>query len=110
MKANCKQLKAALALGVRKLGPAFLLSKLGEFLLFDGFLDLAHFLPFEFPNLDDFRPFYNFPDFLVSSSPPPPSPNLTTLPLLFSTSGFDMSGNPVVFNIEVSKAAILLKP
>ena len=43
MKANYKRLKAALALGVRKLGPLFLALKLGKFPLFDGFLDLANF-------------------------------------------------------------------
>ena len=43
MKANRKRLKADLALGVRKLGPDFVVPKLGEFPLFDGFLDLADF-------------------------------------------------------------------
>ena len=57
MKASYKQIKIILALGVKKLEPASLLSKLGEFLLFDGFLDLAKFLPFIFPNLDNFRLF-----------------------------------------------------
>ena len=51
MKANHKWLKADLALGVRKLGPLFLASKLGEFPLFGGFFD---FLPLDFPNLDNF--------------------------------------------------------
>ena len=55
MNASCKRLKASLAPGVRKLGPASLALKLGEFPLFDGFLDLAEFSPFEFPDLDDFR-------------------------------------------------------
>ena len=43
VKANHKQLKVDLALGVKKLGPLFLASTLGEFLLFAGFLDLANF-------------------------------------------------------------------
>ena len=43
MKANSKQLKAALALGVRKLVPLFLALKLVEFPLFNNYLDLANF-------------------------------------------------------------------
>ena len=109
MKASRKRLKAALASGVRKFGPAFLASKLGEFPLFNGFLDLANFLPFEFLDLDNFWPFDDFPDFLASS-PPPPAPNPTTPPSPFPTPGPEMSGDPVVFSIEVSEAAILLKP
>ena len=68
MKANRKRLKAILALGVKKLKPAFLASKLGKLPLFDGFLNLAKFLPFEFPDLGNFRPFDNFLDLLASSS------------------------------------------
>ena len=49
MKASHKRLKVALALGIRKLEPASLALKLGEFLLFDDFLDLAEFLPLNFP-------------------------------------------------------------
>ena len=109
MKASRKRLKAALASGVKKLGPAFLASKLGEFLIFDNFLDLAKFLPFEFPNLDNFRPFDNFCDFLASFSPPS-TPNPTTSPSPFSSSGPDMSGDPVVLSIEVNRAAVLLNP
>ena len=110
VKVNYKRLKAALALGVRKLGPAFLVSKLGELSLFDGFLDLANYLTFEFSDLDNFRPFDNFPNFLTSSSPSPLIPDLTTSPLAFPTSGSDMSSDLVVFSIEMSEAAILLKP
>ena len=109
MNASRKQLKTSLAPGVRKLGPASLASKLGEFPLFDDFLDLAKFLPFEFPNFDDFRPFDDFPDFLASSSPPP-TPNPTTSPSPFPTSGPDTSSDLVVFSIEVSGATILLNP
>ena len=104
-----KHLNAALASGVRKLGPTFLILKLGEFLLFDGFLDLADFLPFKFPDLDDFRPCDNFYDFLASSSSLLPTSNLLSSPLLFLSSSSDTSSDPIVFSIEVSKAAILLK-
>ena len=51
MKANYKQLKANLVLGVKKFGPPFLALKLGEFLLFDDFFD---FSPLDFPDLADF--------------------------------------------------------
>ena len=44
VKVNCKRLKTALALGVRKLGPLFLVLKLGKFPSFDKF----------FPDLIDF--------------------------------------------------------
>ena len=47
MKANRKQLKADQVSGVRKLGPGPVTPKLGEFLLFDGFLDLADFWDLE---------------------------------------------------------------
>ena len=110
MKANHKRLKAALGLRVKKFEPAFLASKLGEFSLFDGFLDLADFLPFEFPNLDNFRLFNNFPNFLASSSLLSPTSNLMTSLSLFPTLGPDMSGDPVVFSNDISRATILLKP
>ena len=108
MKASRKRLKASLALEVKKLGPTSLTSKLGKFSLFDGFLDLTEFLPFKFPNLDNFRPYDNFPDFLISFSLSS-APNPMTLPLPFLTSGPDTSSDLVVFSIEVSGAAILLK-
>ena len=63
--------------GVRKLGPAFVASIFGEFLLFDNFFD---FSLCDFPNLDgfqdlaDFWPF-NFLDFLASSTPSPSTPS-----------------------------------
>ena len=67
VKTNCKQLKAVLALKIRKLSLFFLASKLGEFLLFDNFFpnlanfqDLDNFSPFEFLDSDNFRPFNNF--------------------------------------------------
>ena len=118
MKASCKQLKAALVLGVRKLRPASVMLKLGEFLLFDYFLDLSNFW-----DLDVFWPF-DFPNFLAYSTPS--LPNLLTLSLLsfFPETGMLLSfllkadlllsfllgaGSLVVFNIEISGAAILLK-
>ena len=56
MKANCKWLKAILMLEVKKLGPFFLMSKLGKFSLFDNFFpDLA-----DFWDLDNFLVFDNF--------------------------------------------------
>ena len=109
MKANRKRLKADLALGVRKLGPVSIALRLGKFPLFDEF----------FPGLDDFRDLANFwdldvfwpfdfPDFLAIFtlppsilSPPSPSPSLSEV---------DLSGGVAVFSIELSEAAILLKP
>ena len=113
MKVNYKQLKAALALEIRKLGPTSLVSKLGEFPLFDSFLDLANFLPFEFPNLDNFRLFDNFPifnnflSFSIDLLPPSILPTSLAANTLSATSTYD---NTVVFSIDVSSVAILLKP
>ena len=107
MKTNYKQLKATLALGVRKLGLASVMSKLGEFPLLDGFLDLADFLLFEFPDLNNFPVFDNFPHFSINSSPPSTPPTSSTANISSATSTYD---NRVVFTIDVSGAAILLKP
>ena len=111
MNARRKQLKASLAPGVKKLGPASIASKLDKFPLFDSFFD---FLLLNFPGLDDFRNLakfwlFDFPDFLASFLLPPLTPNQITSPLLFPTLSPDMLGNPVIFNIEVSRAVILLK-
>ena len=80
---NCKGLKADLALGVSKLGPAFLASKLGEFSLFDGFLNIADFLPSKFPDLDNFWLFdlsvFGFTRFDLSFNLLLPSPILPTV-------------------------------
>ena len=116
---------------VKNFGLAFVASKLVEFLLFDHFFpdlaefqDLDIFLLFDFPDLD------NFPDFLACSTLFLLIPNLLTLLLLLFFSKIDLllsfqlesdllllflleaglSGNPVVFSIKVSRAAILLKP
>ena len=111
--------------GVRNFGPSSVASKLVEFPLFDNFFpDLA-----EFQDLDVFS-LFDFPDFLACSTPFPPTPNPSTSPspsflpeagLLLSflleadllplvLLGAGSSGDPVVFSIEVSGAAILLKP
>ena len=119
MKANRKRLKADLASGVRKLSPASVAPKLGEFPLFDEF----------FPDLADFRELdvfwlFDFPDFLACSIPPP-NPSISPLPLFLPEAGLLLlflleadlmlsfllgAGSLVVFNIKVSRASILLKP
>ena len=112
VKANRKQLKAALASGVKKLDPLFLALKLGVFPLFDGFLDIVNLLLFEFLDLDNFRPFDNFPVFnddpfflidLLSPS--------TLLILLAASISLVAStcDNIVIFNIDISGATILMK-
>ena len=120
MNASRKRLKGDLASGVRKLGPDSLASKLGKFPLFDEiFLDLDNFW-----DLADFWPF-DFPDFLACSTPSPPNPSTSPSPSFLPEAGLLSSflleadllpsfllgaGSLVVFNIEVSGAAILLKP
>ena len=119
MNASHKRLKADLASGVRKLGPDSVAPKLGEFPLFDEFFpDLA-----DFRDLDVFWPF-DFPDFLTCSTPPS-NPSILPSPSFLPEAGLlslflleaDLlpsfllgAGSFVVFNIEVSRAAILLKP
>ena len=98
--------------GIRKLSLVSIALKLGKFPLFYGFFD---FLPLDFPDLDGFRDLtkfwsFNFLDFLASSLSLLLAPNLMTSSLPFLTSGSDMSGDSVVFKIEVIKATILLKP
>ena len=116
--------------GVKKFGPASVALKLVEFPLFDDFfLDLAKFW-----DLDIFLLFYffdlnNFPDFLACFIPFSPTPNLSTLllPSYFLEAslilsfllkadllpsfliGAGLSGGLVVYNIEISRVAILLK-
>ena len=132
MRANCKRLKADPVFGVRKLGLLSLASKLGEFPLFDKFFwvlanfwDLNVFSLFEFPDLDGF---FDFPDFLACSTPSLSNPSISLLPSFLPKTGLlplflleasllplflleaSSLGDPVVFNIEVNGAAILLKP
>ena len=110
MKTNHKRLKVALVSKIRKLGPLFLASKLGEFPFFDDFFfDLANFR-----DLDNFW-LFNLPAFgfkrfdlpLPSTSPT----LLATSTLVPSTSLAASTYNEmVVFSIDVSGAAILLNP
>ena len=112
MKASRKWLKAILASGVKNFGPSSVALKLVEFPLFDNFFfdldefqDLDVFSLFDFPDLDD------FPDFLAYSTPFPPTPNPLTSPSPTpNRSRVNLSGCTVVFSIEVSRDAILLKP
>ena len=54
--------------------------------------------------------FFDLDEFLnVSSALPPPPPTTSSLSAL-NAFGADKPDDPVVFNIEVSGAAILLKP
>ena len=137
MKANHKQLKAVLVSGVRNFDLSFVVSKLIEFPLFDNFFsdlakfrDLDIFSLFDFLDLDDFRGLDIFPDFLACFTPflPTPNPSTSLSPLFFPEAGLLLSfllkadllpsfllgagssADPVVFSIEVSRAAILLKP
>ena len=130
VKASRKQLKIVLALEVRNFGPASIVLKLVEFLLFDNFFhdlakfqDLNIFLLFNFPDLD------NFSDFLAYFILFLPTSNSLTLllPSFFPEAGLlllflleadllplflleaGLSGNPVVLNIKMSEVAILLK-
>ena len=108
MKANRKRLKAALALRVRKLGSLSLALKLGEFPLFDDFLDLANFWDLDnFWTFDAFLVFDNFLHFSIDSLPPLMPPTSLTASTLLAASTYN---NTVVFSIDVSGAAILLKP
>ena len=90
--------------GVKNFGLAFVAPKLSEFLLFDNsflnlanFWDLDNFLPFEFPNFLAISLSSSILNLLTSPSPTP------------SYLGVNFSGGIIIFNIEVSKVAILLK-
>ena len=92
---------AILALEVKKLNPAFLTLKLGEFPIFDSFLNLANFL-----DLDNFLVFDNFSDFSINlSSLLTPPPSLVSSTLLTISTYIDI----VVFSINVSDTTILQK-
>ena len=137
IKASHKWLKVVLASGVKNFGPIFVALKLVEFPFFDNFFpdlakfrDLDVFLLFDFSDLDNFPDLDNFSDFLAYFILFLPTPNSLTslspsflpedgLLLLFLLKadllplfllGASLSSNPVVFSIEVSGAAILLKP
>ena len=120
VKVSRKQLKAVLALGVKKLGPVSVASKLGKFPLFDNFFD---FSPLDFPDLDNFCTLaefwpFNFFDFLACSIQSPPNSPILPLPSFFSEAGLlplfllgvGSLNDLVVFNIAVNRVAILLKP
>ena len=84
VKASRKWLKAILVLGVKKLGPVIVASKLGQFQLLDGFFN---FSLFDFSDLDNFQDLANFwpfdfSNFLMCFIPPNPSilPSLLFLP------------------------------
>ena len=114
MKANHKLLKTILASRVKKLGPFLLATKWGKFLLFDNFfLDLADFwdldnlLVFDnFWDLDNFPVFDDFSYFSINSSlSSTPLTSLAASTLLATSIYVDT----IVFNIDISSAAILLK-
>ena len=122
MNTSHKLLKTIVISKVKKDGPTFLIPKLGEFRLFDGFLDLTNLSLFDFPNLDNF---FDFPNFLTCSTLL--VPNLSTSPLLLFFIKASMlllfllkagllslflpktslSNNLVIFNIELKRAVIL---
>ena len=106
VKTSRKQLKVVLASEVKKLGLTSLALKLGKFPLFNGFLDLADFLPFEFSDLDNFRHFDNFLHFSINSSLSLLLPTLLAAKTSSATSTCD---EIVVFSIDVSGMANLLK-
>ena len=127
MKANLKRLKAALASGVKKLGPDSVALKIGKFLLFAVFFD---FLPLDLDNFRDLANFslFNFLDFLACSTSLLSNPPTSLSPLFFPEAcllsfflleadplptfllGAGLLGDQVIFNIEVSGVAILMKP
>ena len=113
VKVSHKQLKVILASGVRKLSPTSVASKLGEYPLFNGFFDLSLF------DLDDFWDLANFwlfdlPVFgFICFNPLPPlmSPTLLLASTLAPSISLAASNynDMIVFNINVSDTAIVLK-
>ena len=111
--ANYKQLKIVLAPKVKKVDPVFLISKLGKFLLFDSFLDLANFSLFNFSDLSNFFDFSNFLAYSILLLL-----NLLILLLLLFFPEADLLllflprtglSDLIVFNIKMNKVTILLK-
>ena len=127
VKANYKRLKIALASGVRKLSLASVASKLGKFSLFDNFFDFSPMDLNDFWNLANFL-LFNFLDFLACFTLLPPNPQTSLLLSFFQKAGLlllflleadllpsflleaGLFGDLVVFNIEISRVAIPLKP
>ena len=109
VKTSHKRLNAFLAPGVKKLSPLFLALKLGEFSLFNNiFLDLANFWDLDNFSLFDFLVFsFICLDLLLSSM----APISLTASTLVHNNLLDAStwNNMVIFNIDVSSMAILLK-
>ena len=96
-------------MGVRKLDLLFLISKLGEFALFDDFFpDLADFQDLDnFWSFDIFPVFNNFPYFYINSSPLSITPTSLAASTSLAKSTYD---DILIFRIDVSDVAILLKP
>ena len=119
IKANYKQLKTILILGIRKLSLFFLALKLGEFSLFDNFfLDLANFWDldnfslFKFPNLDNFRFSENFPILNIFLHFPINLSSFLMLSILLAANillAKSIYNDTIVFSIDVNSMAILLK-
>ena len=105
---NHKQLKASLAPEVRKLGLAFLVLKLDEFLIFDNFfLDLADFWDLNnFKPFNNFLVFDNFPYFSIDLSPLLIPPTSLAASTSSATSTYE---DKVLFSIDESGMTILLK-
>ena len=122
---------------VRKLGPFFLALKWSKYPFFDNFFpdlanfqDLDNFSLFDCPDLDKFFDLNNFLNFLACSISFPLTSNplisllpsflldisllllflleADLLPLFLLEAG--LLGDPVIFSIKMSEAAILLKP
>ena len=127
-----KLLKISLAPRVKKLGPASVAPKLGEYPHLE---DFFNFSPLDFLDLDNFHDLANFSpfdfsDFLIYFTPSSFTTNslISLLPLFLHKNdlllffllkadllplfllGTGSLGNPVVFRIKVSGTIILLKP
>ena len=110
IKASHKQLKATLALGVKKLSPIYLASNLRKFPLFNSFLDLVDFSLYDFLGLDNFLVFSST-NFLINLLPSLISLNLLMVSILLVLSILlvaNICDDIIVFNIVVNGRAILL--